>query len=229
MRLGDNLTQMFGLRLVAACLEVRADSADAERVQIAELLVGRTGGGADPVMAAAERILALVDRECTRSSVVLVLDDLQWADEASLAVWAQLFDAVQQSPLLLIGVSRPVPQRPELATLRESVLTSGRITRVDLVHLTRAEVERIAADLLAAAVGPRLRGALGNAAGNPLYLRELVDVLAGHDLVRVVGGIAELSGPLELGLTSLSDVIGRRLDFLSGPSRSALRGAAWRS
>jgi hypothetical protein len=39
----------------------------------------------------------------------LVLDDLQWADEASLAVWHQLAASISQLRLLLIGTSRPAP------------------------------------------------------------------------------------------------------------------------
>ena len=63
--------------------------------------------GGDAVLAGAERLLAAVDRLCAVSPVVLVAEDLQWADEASLLVWHRLSRAVSQLPLLLAGSCRP--------------------------------------------------------------------------------------------------------------------------
>ena len=57
----------------------------------------------DPVLAGVERLLAEVDRLCAVSPVVLVAEDLQWADEASVLVWSRLSRAVGQMPLLLAG------------------------------------------------------------------------------------------------------------------------------
>lgn len=72
------------------------------------------GGGplmpsSDPVLAAAERLLAFVDRLCMAGSVVMVAEDLQMADEASVLVWQRLCAATCQIPLLLPGSCRPTP------------------------------------------------------------------------------------------------------------------------
>ncbi len=80
----------------------------------------------------------------------------------------------QYLPLLLIGTARPVPQRDDLLALRRVVSDAGRL-RLD--GLTDPAV----ADLIAALSGGRpddglLRLAEG-AAGNPLYLTELVAAL----------------------------------------------------
>jgi predicted ATPase len=55
---------------------------------------------------------------CAASPVVLIADDLQWADELSLSVWRRLHRLVGQLPLLLVGACRPVPARAEVAGLR---------------------------------------------------------------------------------------------------------------
>ena len=68
--------------------------------------------------AAGERLVGLVQRECADSPVVLVGDDLQWADEASLGVWSRLAEVAGQVPLLLVGVCRPVPRRVEVDRVR---------------------------------------------------------------------------------------------------------------
>ena len=57
----------------------------------------------DPVQAGVEQLLAVVDRLCATSPVVLVAEDLQWADEASVLVWSKLCLAVSQLPLVLAG------------------------------------------------------------------------------------------------------------------------------
>ena len=125
------LTQPFPLRTLLDALRVVPGSVDPGRAEIAEVLWGRSSVAAeaatptDVSAAAAERLLALVDRLCAASPVVLVGDDLQWADAMSLGVWTRLRTAVDQLPLLLVGVSRPVPARPELVMARRHLDGNG--------------------------------------------------------------------------------------------------------
>jgi predicted ATPase len=110
----DPLRARFPLGVLLDCLGVDARSAGGERGEIAGLLRGEGVGGMLPaggaVAAAAERVLVLVDRLCAVSPVVLLVDDLQWADEASVSVWHRLAGATAQVPLLAVAVSRPVPR-----------------------------------------------------------------------------------------------------------------------
>jgi predicted ATPase len=61
-------------------------------------------------------LLALVAEQCAIRPTILVVDDLQWADRASVALWRRLAKAAQWMPL--VGTMRPVPQRDDLLTLR---------------------------------------------------------------------------------------------------------------
>jgi DNA-binding CsgD family transcriptional regulator len=70
-----------------------------------------------------------------------------------------------------------------------------------------------------------LGAAVGQAAGNPLYVQELVDALVRDERIRVEDGVAELVGGGE-SPDSLPAAIGRRLGFLSQRSRSVLGLAA---
>ena len=122
----------------------------------------------------AEQLLALVAEQCAVRPTILVVDDLQWADQASVTLWGRLARSARQVPLLLIGMMRPVPQRDDLLALRRA---AGDAARLQLAGLTETAV----ADLVAALAGGRPDGELlrlaDGAAGNPLYLTELVAAL----------------------------------------------------
>ena len=176
------------------------------------------------VAAAVERFLALVDQLCADQPVVFVLDDVQWADEASLLAWHRLDLAVDQIPLLLVGAARPVPVRPSVEGLRRSVveregllLALGPLPDPDTVAL----LERLAGG----EPGPRLRRAAQQSGGNPLYTRELVDALRRENRVRVVRGVAELVGTDPRPKT-LGAAIRDRLTFLPPEAIAVLRIAA---
>lgn len=128
---GQELQLPFPLRLMASCLTVpltadavgAQDDFDGFRREITHLLRGSDVplGAADPVLAAAELMLDLVDRQCARGPAVLIADDLQFADEPSLRLWHRPALAVDQIPLLVVGVTRLTQHRPVVARLREAV------------------------------------------------------------------------------------------------------------
>ena len=89
-------------------------------------------------------MLALVTEQCTTRPNILVVDDLQWADPASVTLWGRLARSARQLPLLLVGMMRPVPQRDDLLALRRVV---GDGTRFQLAGLTGAAVSTLIATL----------------------------------------------------------------------------------
>jgi DNA-binding NarL/FixJ family response regulator len=224
---GEELMQPFPLRLMADCLGIAAASPDPVNAGIARLLRGEPGssGALDPVMAAGERMLELVDRLCARGPVAVVAEDLQWADEPSLLLWGRLARAVNQIPLLLIGAARPLPRRAKLDRLRELVTERAGVV-IDLEPLDADSVAELAGHLTNGVPGPRLRAALHRAGGNPLYVRELVDALVRDGLVEVDGKAAELPGGVAATPESLRVAIGSRLSFMSAETRKLLQTAA---
>jgi DNA-binding CsgD family transcriptional regulator len=222
----DELTQRFPLRLMTDCLSA-ADGglagAGAERGG-AGLALMPSG---DPVLAATERLLAAVDRLCAVAPVVLVAEDLHWADEASVLAWRRLARAAGQLPLLLAGSLRPAPARDDLLALRRTVLASGGQV-LTLGPLSAPEVTELTAGLLGGRPAARLTAAAGRAGGNPLYVRELVDGLVRDGQVRIRAGRAELAaGPGQVAVpVSLAAAIAERLDSLPPDAVKVLRWAA---
>jgi DNA-binding CsgD family transcriptional regulator len=223
----DQLMDRFPLRLIADCLGVSRRVQDKARLQVAALLRGdqTVPGVFDPVLAAGERMLELVDRMATDTPLVLILDDLQWADEQSLLLWSRLTQAADQASLLLIGACRPAPRRSHVSRLREMRPQRGGVL-LDLGPLDDDSAARIAADLIGGLPGPRLSAELGRAGGNPLYLRELVNALVLDGLVEITDEAAELRADAEIASDSLVATIGRRLSFLTESTSQMLRMAA---
>ena len=221
---GDELGQALPLLPFLDGLGVREPSTNPRRNTIVRLLRGEMAAdrGTDVPAALAEQLLALVTEQCTTRPTILVVDDLQWADPASITLWGQLARSARQVPLLLVGMMRPVPQRDDLLALRR---VAGETARLQLTGLTRAAVS----DLITALAGGKPDASLlrlaDGAAGNPLYVTELVAALArGSSLTITETGAAKLaSGSAP---SSLSAAIADRLGFVAGPTREVLRAAA---
>jgi DNA-binding CsgD family transcriptional regulator len=222
---GDELGQALPLLPLVDALEVREpSSAHPRRETIVRLLRGEVAAerGTDVSAAVGEQLLALIAEESAAQPTILVVDDLQWADEATVALWVRLARLARQMPLLLIGAMRPVPQREDLLALRRAL---GDAARIGLAGLPEAAVAELVAALAGGAPGEQLMRLAGGASGNALYVTELVAALARSSGLAVTeSGTAELtSGHAP---SSLSAAIADRVGFVSGPVREVLRAAA---
>jgi predicted ATP-dependent serine protease len=117
---GDELGQALPLLPFLDGLRVREPSRNPRRNTIVRLLRGEVSAdrGTDVPAVLAEQLLALIAEQCTVQPTILVIDDLQWADQASVALWRRLARSARQMPLLLAGMMRPVPRREDILALR---------------------------------------------------------------------------------------------------------------
>jgi tetratricopeptide (TPR) repeat protein len=225
---GDELGQALPLLPFLDALRVREPSVNARRVAIVGLLRGEIAAdrGADVPAALADQLLVLVAEECAARPTVLVIDDLQWADPASVALWGRLARFAGQVPLLLIGMTRPAPHRDDLMALRRVVPDEARL---QLAALPAAAVTDLVTALAGGRPDSRLLQLAGGAAGNPLYLTELLAALRrGPGVAVTSGGVATLAGdPLRAGAVprSLAAAIASRLNYMSAPTRDILQAA----
>nr|WP_296076128.1 LuxR family transcriptional regulator [uncultured Actinoplanes sp.] len=113
--------------------------------------------------------------------LVLVLEDLHWADPASLSLLAALSREIGETRLLLIGTSRPAPQ-PDLSEAEVLPLGPWDVAAVGQ-YLARIAP---AAHPSWAAVVHRLGG------GSPLYTRELARLLAREGRLERPAGTIDL-------------------------------------
>jgi DNA-binding CsgD family transcriptional regulator len=221
---GDELGQALPLLPFLDGLRVREPSVNPRRDTIVRLLRGEitTGRGTDVPAVLAEQLLALVAEQCAVRPTVLVVDDLQWADQASIILWGRLARSARQVPLLLIGMTRPVPHRDDVLALRR-VVDDG--ARLQLSGLTAAAVTDLVAALAGGKPDDNLLRLANGAAGNPLYVTELIAALTrGSRLAITESGDAEVASDSVPG--SLSAVIADRVGFVAGPVREVLKAAA---
>jgi DNA-binding CsgD family transcriptional regulator/tetratricopeptide (TPR) repeat protein len=218
---GDELLGRFPLRVLIDAFEIGQASADGRRRAVAEAFAGGSPGDS---VAAAEELVALVERLCAEASHVVALDDLQWVDDVSLAVWVRLADLTEQLPLLLVGSCRPVPHRGEVDAARRVAEQRGH--RVTLGPLADREVAQLAGRLAGGAPDERLLEAVDAASGNPLWVGETIDALLRDNAIRQEDGRAVLGSQGYRAPASLSATIAKRLTFLSTPTTQIVRVAA---
>jgi DNA-binding NarL/FixJ family response regulator len=120
----------------------------------------------------------LLEWLATPGGLVLTLDDVHWADEATSELLARLVRRPPQMPMLIVLAYRPRQQPPHLAV----ALAGGRSEIIELAPLSRHQV----AELLGPDVSQhRLNRLYELSAGNPLYLDALskMGTLASFDAV----------------------------------------------
>lgn len=217
-------TRPFGA--VSDALELRGGSADPARAAVARLLRGDGGTRAsDPDMRhrVVDEIVDLVEELTGAGPVLLILEDLHWADDSTVLVCRALLDRVADLPLLLVGTLRPSPRSAGLDSLLETVTARGR----DILRLGPLSDHDIAALVHAeagAADGSDAEVLVRRAGGNPLWVVEILRALASEELLGARSdNPAAPSGALP---DSFRQLVLRRLRYLPDATLRVLPMAA---
>ena len=160
--------------------------------------------------------------------VVLLLDDLHWADDGSLDFVRHLLQSNRDMPLFLLMLTRP-----DLIERHTGWTESDAMhTRLDVAPLDRAYSNQLAEMLLQriAQVPVALRALItGGAEGNPFYMEELVKMLIDDGVIAADGdGWRVLPDKLLRAHVppTLTGVLQVRIDALAAHEKTALQQAA---
>ena len=166
-----------------------------------------------------------------RTPLVLVLDDLHWADRGTIAMLRHVARFVANERLLLVGAYRDVEldrQHP-LADALGALRRETNFERILLKGLETSHVSAMLSTLAEDAVPDALVEAISaETDGNPFFIREvLLHLMETGALVRRDGGWANDIDIEELGIPEgVRQVIGRRLSRLSEPANRLLTAAS---
>jgi DNA-binding CsgD family transcriptional regulator len=185
-----------------------------------------TGAATVPDLLVTELILDRLQAWCGTGPLVVLVDDLQWADPSSLLLLGRLGRSVSQLPLLLVAAYQPAPLDTRLDALLRSLLGRGAVS-ITLAPLAGDDVAALVQSLLGAPPADRLRRLLARAGGNPLYATEVLGALARTGRIQVADGLATLRGGAPASMSgTLLDLIRGRLTALSPAALDLLRTAA---
>ncbi len=184
----------------------------AERVAQA---IGLTSGTAS-AHEIAWAIRRLFEALARRRPVVLLVDDLQWAEPTFLDVLTTLVEFVEDAPILLLCLARP------------ELLEGGRPSEatIHLQPLSETESMRLIDDVLGeATLTSRAReGILKAAGGNPLFVEELLAMLVEQGLLQREDGEWITTEDLaRIGIPpTISALLAARLERLEPRERAAI-------
>jgi class 3 adenylate cyclase len=179
----------------------------------------------DRAFTAASRFFQAV--AATRPAVLL-LEDLQWADDGSLDLLDHLARELPRTRLLVVGLTRPtlLERRPDWAAGRPGQ------ARLPLAPLSMGETEQLVEALLqrAEVIPPALRDLIvARAEGNPYYVEELIRMLIDEGAIQTSGErwvvMPERLEGVQVPPT-LTGVVQARLDALPIAERETLKRAA---
>ena len=170
----------------------------------------------------AEALVELAQQR--RASLLLAVDDLQWADEGSALVLEVLALESAAAACSLVAAMRPPPWSPHVAALAQALERAGG-TRLVVPPLAEASVLELASTIVGGPPAPRLRAALDRGGGNPMLVLEVVRGLEREGaLVETAGGMVETLA--ERPAKTLADAVVRRLRALPEAVVELLRAAA---
>jgi class 3 adenylate cyclase/tetratricopeptide (TPR) repeat protein len=193
-----------------------------EAALLALLGVGEPPAGGQDQLFAAWR--TFFERIAADAPVVMVFEDLQWADSGLLAFVDHLVEWSRGVPIYVVALARPelLETRPDWGAGKRN------FTSLALEPLTATAMRELLAGLVPGLPADAAARIVARADGVPLYAVEIVRMLvaqgsleAAEGVYRPTGDLADLAVP-----ETLHSLIAARLDALDPADRALLQAAA---
>src|SRR5579871_1603885 len=156
------------------------------------------------------RVLELLASLAARSPLVLVLEDLHWADESSRELLTFLAVRLREEPVMIVGTLREDDLTDSVRRWLSELEHRPRVTRLRLGRMTDAEIAGLVAGAMPPGARPgQVTAVVAAADGNPLFARELAS--------------ADPGGPP----ASITDAVLAKASVLTAQARAVVSKYRW--
>lgn len=169
-----------------------------------------------------DRIGEMLEDYAGSRALLIVLDDMQWADELTSLALRILVPALRPSPVLFLLARRAVSNHRSAQDAVEWLIAEG-ARRLSLGPLSAEVMAEFCAKVLGGRPGASVLALAAASGGNPFLLEEILTTLQNDGRVREQDGVAALEGDLPVNLVAAVD---KRLRGLSGEARRLLEVGA---
>jgi ATP/maltotriose-dependent transcriptional regulator MalT len=161
----------------------------------------------------------LLERLTASQPLVLLLDDVHWADPASVELLGALLRRPPAAAVLIALGMRPRQTPERLSAALERAHHGGMLTRVEVGALTRDEARQLSGEAVSETAAAEL---FEDSGGNPFYLEQLTRSLAARDSAAAPAvSLASIDVP-----PAVAEALAEELTLLSPGARLVLEGAA---
>ncbi|MGH7609557.1 MAG: AAA family ATPase [Candidatus Dormibacteria bacterium] len=162
------------------------------------------------------------ERLAEQSPVLMVFEDMQWADPSLLEFITYLMEWSRAYPLFVMSLVRPEVRAAGLAA------TSRNATSIHLEPLSRAAMDQLLTGLVPGLPAPLVERIRERAEGIPLYAVETVRMLLDRGLLIEEGSAYRPAGPIETLEVpeTLQALIAARLDGITSEERQLAQDAS---
>ncbi len=181
-----------------------------------------------------EAVLTMFMTIAADKPLVLILDDIQWADKTSVGLFAYLARNIKNLPVLLIGLYRPPEITQDdtdlIGTIRQLRIEDA-ASRIDLLRLSEKDTLNVIQKILGEnPVDNKIVSEIyRQSEGNPLFIYELTRLMRDRNAIKKGKDDYWIYNE-EASHTAVSDkvqdVIRQRVDRLDDDSREVLQFAA---
>jgi hypothetical protein len=174
-----------------------------------------------------EGVLRLLTALSRGSGVLLVLEDLQWADPETMQVLEYVADNLGEQPVCCLATLRSEQWGGGLVTAR-ALIRRGSAVMIDLTRLSPSEMAEMARRCLEVVDLPAgLEGLMGRAEGSPFMVEELLAAAISADtLLQEENGWSYRQGRTQLVPRTLVETVGQRLTALRPRDRDVVLAAS---